>query len=118
MKCLNLANSKFEPRDGYERSVVFTTADFSGDTKLQLMRLAPGHAIKPHHHQKRTECFKIISGKGQIKVNGEVVASTNDEMVLCQPGDVHEFINPSGSEPLVVMVIRTNDPGNADMIWD
>lgn len=82
------------------------------------MRLASGQRIRPHYHNTRTECFRIVSGQGEIKVNGEVVAVSDDDIVLCEPGDVHEFINTSDTEPLTFLVIRTNDPGNKDMIWE
>jgi len=118
MKQIKLSESSFEPREGYERSVLLTSDDFGANTKLQLMRLAPNQKIKPHHHNTRTECFRIVSGTGQIKINGEVVATTDNDVVLCEVGDVHEFINTSETEPLTFLVIRTNDPGNEDMIWE
>lgn len=118
MKQIKLTDSTFEPREGYERSVLLTSDDFGANTKLQLMRLAPSQSIKPHHHNTRTECFRIVSGQGEIKINGKVAASSDDDVVLCQPGDVHEFINTSTTEPLTFLVIRTNDPGNEDMIWE
>ena len=118
MKQIHISTSLFEPREGYERSVLFNPEELGADTKLQLMRLAPNMRIKPHHHITRTECFKIISGTGEIVINGEAVVATQDEIALCSPGDVHEFINTSTTEPFVVLVIRTNDPGNEDMIWE
>jgi mannose-6-phosphate isomerase-like protein (cupin superfamily) len=81
------------------------------------MRLSPGQSIAPHYHDIRTECFRIVSGEGEIKINNEVVANTPDEIILCEPGDIHEFINQSQSEPFLFQVIRTNDPGNEDMNW-
>lgn len=116
MKHLKLSHSEFEEREGYERSVLLSSDDFSGNTKLQLMRLAPGQRIKPHYHKVRTECFRIVSGEGEIIVNGEKVASSNDDVVLCEPEDIHEFINTSNETPFTFLVIRTNDPGNEDMI--
>ena len=118
MKRVKLSELLFEEREGYERSVIYSADDFSTNTKVQLMRLAPGQTIRPHHHSQRTECFRIVSGEGKIIINGETVASTEDELVLCQPGDVHEFQNTSSTEPLTFLVIRTNDPGNVDMIWE
>lgn len=118
MKRLQLSSAQFELREGYERSVLFDSSDFGAETKLQLMRLAPNQRIKPHYHKVRTECFKIISGDGEIRLNGETAVSSSDDIILCSPGDVHEFINHSLTEPLVVLVIRTNDPGNEDMIWE
>ena len=118
MKQIKLTSSTFEPREGYERSVLLTSDDFGANTKLQLMRLAPNQSIKPHHHSTRTEYFRIVSGTGQIKINGDVVATTDNDVVLCEAGDVHEFINTSDTEPLTFLVIRTNDPSNEDMIWE
>ena len=118
MKKIKLSESKFEEREGYERSILLDSDDFKAETKLQLMRLAPGQSIKPHHHNGRTECFRFVSGNGIIKINNEVVVTSTDDVVLCEPGDVHEFINTSAVDPLTFLVIRTNDPGNKDMIWD
>lgn len=118
MKKTTLSSSHFEEREGYERSVLFSTDDFRGDTKLQLMRLAPGQRINPHHHDLRTECFRIVSGQGEIKINSETAATAADDVVLCEPGDVHEFINHSDTEYFQFLVIRTNDTGNKDMIWE
>lgn len=118
MKSIKLSDSNFEEREGYERSILLSSEDFGANTKLQLMRLAPSQNIKPHHHNTRTECFRIVSGEGIIKINGESVATSEDDIVLCEPGDTHEFINTSATQPLTFLVIRTNDPGNADMIWD
>lgn len=118
MKTIKLSDAVFEQREGYERSVLLSSEDFKANTKLQLMKLAPGQSIKPHHHNLRTECFKIVSGEGRIKINGEIVAASVDDIVLCEVGDIHEFINTSAVEPLTFFVIRTNDSDNEDMIWE
>lgn len=118
MKRLKLSESKFEQRESYERSVLFTTDDFGINTKVQLMRIPQNGGIRSHHHDVRTECLKILSGDGTIKVNGEIAASSPDDIVLIQPGDVHEFINNSGTEPFTFLVIRTSDPTHDDMIFE
>lgn len=118
MKHARVSDSVFEPRDGYGRAVLFGSDDFRSNTKVQLMTLAPAKEIRPHHHQKRTECFRIVSGEGEIHINGELVATSPDDIVLCEPGDIHEFRNTSDTQPFIFMVIRTNDTGNEDMIWE
>lgn len=118
MPSVKISELQFEEREGYERAVVFSNDDFGAPTKLQVMRLAPGQSIKPHHHNVRTECFRIISGVGEIIINDEVVARTLDDITLCRPGDVHEFINKSSSEPFLFQVVRTNDPVENDMFWE
>lgn len=118
MKHLKLSESTFEPRTTYERSVLLTSDDFGVNAKVQLMKIPPAGGIKPHHHNVRTECIRIVSGNGVIKVNGEAVASSEDDMILIEPGDVHEFINNSESEYFTFLVIRSNDPGNEDMVFE
>lgn len=118
MKHIKLSESIFEPRTTYERSVLLTNDDFGVNTKVQLMRIPAGGGIKLHHHNVRTECIRIVSGDGSIKVNGETVASSEDDVILIEPGDVHEFINNSQAEPFTFLVIRANDPGNEDMIFE
>ncbi|MCA9327104.1 cupin domain-containing protein [Candidatus Saccharibacteria bacterium] len=118
MKHLRLTDSEFEQRDGYGRSVLLNGDDFQANTKLQLMQLAAAQRIRPHHHKERTECFRIVSGTGEIRINNKVVATSPDDVVLCEPGDIHEFSNLSDSEFFIFMVVRTNDPGNEDMIWE
>ena len=118
MKHLKLSESTFEPREGYERAVLLASDDFGANVKVQLMKISPAGGIKAHHHDVRTECIRIVSGDGTIKVNGEVAASSEDDLVLIEPGDVHEFINNSASEPFTFLVIRANDPGNEDMIFE
>ena len=118
MKHIKLSESIFEPRTTYERSVLLTNDDFGVNTKVQLMRIPARGGIKPHHHDVRTECIRIVSGDGSIKVNGEIVAASEDDVVLIEPGDAHEFINNSQAEPFTFLVIRANDPGNEDMIFE
>lgn len=116
MKTMKLSDSVFEDREGYERSVLLSSEDFGANTKLQLMRLGPGQNIKPHHHTLRTECFKIVSGEGLIKINGNDQEHQKTILFYANP-ETHEFINTSATTPPTFLVIRTNDPGGADMIW-
>jgi len=118
MKRLKLSESTFEPRTSYERSVLLSNNDFGVNVKVQLMKIPPAGGIRPHHHDVRTECIRIVAGDGVIKVNNEIAASSEDDVILIEPGDVHEFINNSATEPFTFLVIRANDPGNEDMIFE
>lgn len=118
MKRFNILSAKFEPRFEHEKAVAFDEDDFQAAAKVQIIRLLPEQRIKPHRHAQRTELFHVVAGQGEIRINGQTVVSSPDELVLCQPGDVHEFINTSAADKLVVMVFRTNDGGDEDMIWE
>lgn len=116
MKAVKLNNVQFEKRLDHEKAVIFTDDDFGNNTRVQLVRLAPGIHIKPHVHKVRSEVLQVIVGTGDVMVNGSVQASKPGEFVLIQPNDVHEIIN-RGDDNLVVAVFRINDPGDSDMIW-
>jgi len=118
MKVFDISTAQFEPRFGHEKAVAFTEADFGAPAKMQVIRIAPGEGIRPHHHEQRTEAFMIVSGDGEIKIGGVTSATSTMQLVLCKPGEVHEFTNTSRTQPLVLVVFRTNDKGNEDMIWE
>jgi quercetin dioxygenase-like cupin family protein len=117
MKRLNLSKLEFQDSFNHKKSVLFGTQDFDSNTKVQILSLKPSQTIPPHLHNTRTEAFYIISGEGQVIINDEVVVSGADDIALCQPGDIHSMINSSSTEEFKLLVIRTNDPGDNDMIW-
>lgn len=116
MKLKDLTTAEFEDRAGYFRSVIFNQDQLGTNTKVQLMRLAPGQQIKPHYHKQRSEVFMIIKGAGQIIVDG-VEASSSYSVVLCEPGDIHSVINLSDTDNFEWLAIKTNDSGDKDIFW-
>ncbi len=118
MKVFDINQADFQARFEHEKAVAFTEDDFGAPAKVQVIRILPGERIKPHHHKQRTELFHIVSGEGEIRLNGVTAATTTSQLLLCKPGDVHEFINTSDSDKFVIVVFRTNDGGDEDMIWE
>ena len=78
----------------------------------------PISVLNPNAASPWIAASTAINVSGKIEINGDVVATTDNDIVLCEAGDIHEFINISDTEPLIFLVIRTNDPGNEDMIWE
>ena len=116
MKHIKPSDLQFEPQQGSERVFILNENDFGLNAKAQIVRVDPGQHLKPHVHKIRIELAQVMSGEGDIVVNGKAVVSKPGEFVLVEPGDVHTLIN-RGQDKFVVMVLTVNDPGPEDMIW-
>jgi len=90
--------------------------DFGLNAKMQIIHIAPGAQPRSHYHKVRTELAQIISGTGDIVVNGEAVVSKPGEFVLVKPEEVHTVVK-RGEDALVTMLLIANDPGPEDMIY-
>jgi quercetin dioxygenase-like cupin family protein len=118
MKRYKLSELEYQDSFDHQKSVLFTEDDFGANAKMQVLSVKPGQYIPPHHHAVRTEAFYILEGTGEIVINGSKVVCTRDDIAICQPGDVHSMRNLSEDEYFRVLIVRTNDPGNEDMIWE
>jgi len=113
----NLSDVEWQDRFSHQKSILFGEDDFgSKGTKLQAIKFPPKGGIKPHFHKQRTEVFYVLRGKGIISLNGEDNTCQPDDFLICKPGTKHAFTN-NGDEDFVIVVFRTNDPGNSDMLW-
>ena len=117
MKKIDLSTITFKDSFDHQKAVLFDKADFGAPVKTQILLVKPGQYIPPHHHNVRTEALMIFEGEGEIVVAGEKIVSPQ-ETIICQPGDIHAMRNVSTEKPLKILVIRTNDPGKEDMIWE
>ncbi|HLC84170.1 MAG TPA: cupin domain-containing protein [Candidatus Nanoarchaeia archaeon] len=113
---LNLDSLNWEKRFTYTKNVVFdeTVLNQRG-AKFQIVRFAPKTRVGPHFHKKVTEIFYIQQGQGAMVFNGKVHQGKKDDIFLCQPGDVHEIVNESHEE-LVILIFKTNERPE-DIIW-
>ncbi len=116
MKQVKIGDLAFQQRANDELAVFWGYQDLSSNAKLQAVRVFPKAHIKPHKHPLRTEVVQILTGTGEILVNGEIVATSPGEFVLVQPGDIHEVIN-YGDDMLTLVIFRANDQGDEDIVW-
>lgn len=116
MKQKNISNLKFTPRHTYVRNVPFTEKDLHCDgAKFQVVKFLPRTSIKPHFHKTTVEIFYVRKGTGIIKVNNKEFRCKPDDFFLCEPGDLHEFINDT-DEPFVLLIFKTNEK-EEDIYW-
>ncbi|RYY64760.1 MAG: cupin domain-containing protein, partial [Chitinophagaceae bacterium] len=73
-------------------------------SKLQLTKrvLQPGAAIG-YHLQEDEEIYYILSGTGEMQMNGKAFAVKAGDAVMTMPGNYHGLAQ-TGKEPLVVII--------------
>ncbi len=93
-------------KDGSERMPVYET----GDVQIMRIRLAPGDAL-PHHHANSNVLLAPVCG--------EITFAGEDKTVHIKPGeglsvpyDTPMLVSNTGTEPAVLMVIKTPHPQN------
>lgn len=113
----SLNDVEWHGRFDHKKAILFNEDDFNAKgTKVQVIKIQPGGKIEPHYHKVRSEAFYVLKGVGLITLGDEQLSCGQDDYLLCRPGTVHAFKN-NGDRDFIVAVIRTNDPGDNDMLW-
>lgn len=73
--------------------------------QLVLMSLEPGEEIGVEVHPYTTQFFRVESGTGIALINKKSYNLSNGDVVIVPPGNVHNIINISESEPLQLYTI-------------
>jgi len=89
-----------------------TAYPFFGDvknTKLTFRKrvLHPGSSIG-YHLQTEQEVYYIISGNGELTMNGKIIPVTTGDAILTMPGSSHG-LKPAGSDDLAVLIAYENN---------
>ncbi len=74
---------------------------------LQVVQVPPGSHIPPHSHHTSVEVYVVRRGVCELIVNGERHTMRPGDVILMEPGDVHELIN-HGDEVFELWVFKTN----------
>ena len=74
---------------------------------FNVVTLDPGNTVKPaHSHKNNEELIYIVSGAGEVYIDGEVYEVSAGSAVLFSKGSVHMLRN-SGSEDMKVACFFT-----------
>ena len=112
-----LKNLYWKERFVYLKDIPFDENDLQQKgSKFQIVKFQPKTSIKPHYHKKTTEIFYVRSGEAIMKFNNEEILAKKDDIFLCQPNDVHEVINNSDEE-FVLLIFKTNEEPD-DLYWE
>lgn len=78
--------------------------DGKKDCSWALATFEKGGCATAHYHNERTEQYYVLSGQAKVMVDGkEHIMKAGDNLEIL-PGQKHQVINTSTSEPLEIVV--------------
>ena len=100
----NIAAPEQGPHQGGGNTIAYRFFKDASDSKLQLTkrRLQPGSAIG-YHLQKEEEIYYIISGTGEMTMNGKQFTVNPGDAILTFAGSSHG-LKQVGKEDLVLII--------------
>jgi len=100
----DLAKQEPGPHSGGGNSTAHNFFAAAKDCKLVFRKriLHPGSAIG-YHLQKEDEIYYIVSGTGEMKMNGETFPVKAGDGILTRPGSSHG-LTQTGKDDLVVII--------------
>ena len=101
----DLATEQPGPHDGGGKSTAYNFFKTVPGFKLAFRKrvLHAGSAIG-YHLQKEDEVYYIVSGSGEMKMNGERFAVNAGDGILTRPGSSHG-IQPTGNNDLSLIIV-------------
>lgn len=92
------------PHDGGGNTTAFNFFAKAPDFQLAFRKriLHPGSAIG-YHLQKEDEIYYVLSGRGEMQMNGRSFDVKAGDAVLTRPGSSHG-LKQTGSEDLVIII--------------
>lgn len=80
---------------------------------LQEVSFTPGQSVPLHYHKKTKEVF-IALDTGHFIINGEEVVMEPNDVLICEPGDIHG--NPIVEKAFRILVLKLNFDAD-DTVW-
>lgn len=99
-----IAQQQPGPHDGGGTTTAHNFFAKAADCKLVFRKriLHPGSSIG-YHLQKEDEIYYIVSGTGEMKMNGKTFPVTTGDAILTRPGSSHG-LTQTGKEDLVIII--------------
>lgn len=72
------------------------------DVSAGLTVLPPGKKSSSHAHEKETEVWVVLSGRGKTVLDGSVIPIKPQTLIVVTPGMEHQLVN-DGAESLKVL---------------
>jgi mannose-6-phosphate isomerase-like protein (cupin superfamily) len=100
----DLAQQQPGPHDGGGTTTAHNFFAKAADCKLVFRKriLHPGSSIG-YHLQKEDEIYYIISGTGEMKMNGKTFPVAAGDAILTRPGSSHG-LTQTGKDDLVIII--------------
>ncbi|QNF34736.1 cupin domain-containing protein [Adhaeribacter swui] len=100
-----VAKEQTGPHDGGGKTVGYSFFDGVKDYKTAFKKrtLLPGSAIG-YHLQQEDEVYYIISGTGEMTMNGKTFLVKPGDAILTRPGSSHG-IKPTANQELTLIIV-------------
>ena len=120
MKRIEVDGDEWQEGRGYRKRRLLSADELrQPGALLQVVVVPPGRPpsgghIPPHRHATSVEVYVVIHGVCELTVNGARHELRPGDVVLMEPGDVHELTN-HGEEAFELLVFKTNAaPGDTE----
>lgn len=115
MKVIQIDGDDWQEGRGYrKRRLLSAEALRQPGALLQVVVVPPGSHIPPHGHATSVEVYVVRRGVCELIVNGARHEMRPGDIILMEPGDVHELTN-HGEEAFELLVFKTNAaPGDTE----
>ena len=101
--------NKYSPNEHGERPWgSWTVLDAGQGFCVKRIVVAPGQRLSLQYHNHRAENWVIISGRGEVELDGEQIAVRGGDHVHIPQGARHRVLNPS-SEMLKILELQSGD---------
>ena len=116
MKEIELDESNWIQSHGYLKNILLKGDDLESEGSLvQVVIIPPSSQIPDHYHKTSREFYLVLDGESIIKVNDTEQVLRPGDMLLTEPGDVHNLQN-EGHQEFRLLVFKTN-AGRDDIFW-
>lgn len=106
---VQVAKEQPGPHDGGGKTIGYSFFDGVTDYKTAFKKrtLFPGSSIG-YHPQQEDEIYYIISGTGQMKMNGKTFPVKPGDAILTRPGSSHSLTPDLNQELTLIIVYPKN----------
>ncbi len=116
MKVIEIDPEEWQEGRGYRKNRLLPAEALrQPGALLQVVQVPPGSHIPPHSHVTSVEVYIVRRGACELIVNDERHTMRPGDVILMEPGDVHELTN-HGPEEFELWVFKTN-AGEGDTDW-
>jgi mannose-6-phosphate isomerase len=84
--------------------------------KIKRLIVEPGHRLSLQSHEKRKECWVVVSGTATVEVDGETLTVQEGETVTVNQGAKHRLSNTTETSLEVVEVQYGTYTGEDDIV--
>ena len=116
MKLIHIEGDDWREGRGYRKRRLLSAEELrQPGALLQVVVVPPGSHIPPHSHRTSVEVYVVRRGVCELIVNGTRHEMRPGDILLMEPGDVHELTN-RGEEAFEVLVFKTGSTAG-DIQW-